>query len=138
MSIGKIAVSIANLGLEFWAHVLKKPFIDPVSKGRQRFEDNFREDHLRPYSHEQFARLPRYEQCVNCGLCDAACAAAKGPAAGLEPSLIPISVSRAQPLFHCAADLAALYAACGECRACEEACPNGVPIREIAAMVTEC
>ena len=139
MSIGKQVYSIASLGVAFCAHVLSKPFVDPATRGRARFDENFREDHLTPYTPKQFERLTRYERCLNCGLCDAACAASeagrnRSPDA-VNPSLIPISVSRAQPLFHTAAGLAAFYAACGDCRACEDACPNRVPIKEIAAMV---
>ena len=138
MSLGKKFISIANIGVEFWAHVLSKPFVDPAARGRARFDENFRADRLAPFTPAQFARL---EQCLNCGLCDAACAASEAggrrPDGAVNPSLIPISVSRSQPLFHNAAELAAHLAACGECRACEEACPNRVPILEIAAMVME-
>ncbi|MBI5528072.1 MAG: hypothetical protein HY897_17205 [Deltaproteobacteria bacterium] len=143
MGFGKTALSIANLGVRFWAHFLKKPFVNPEETGRRRFDENFRADGLLPYTAEHAARLPLYETCLNCGLCDAACASVARPPPTahrlppLQPSLIPVMASRAQPLFRASAELAAFYLACGECKKCEEACPNGIPIREMAKMVVD-
>jgi succinate dehydrogenase/fumarate reductase-like Fe-S protein len=144
--------SIANLGVRFWAHFLKKPLLDPEETGRARFDENYRGDALLPYSAEHAARLPLYETCLNCGLCDAACAQIPNPKSqipirlppnayrlppSLRPSLIPVMASRAQPLFHASADLAAFFLSCGDCNKCEEACPNGIPIKELAKMVVD-
>jgi formate hydrogenlyase subunit 6/NADH:ubiquinone oxidoreductase subunit I len=151
MSLGKQFGAIANLGVQFWLHMFKKPFVTRKSRGIERYRRNYKADHLASFATEEYNRFVFYDRCINCGLCDAACVQARLAGLGLwkadglqsdqslhfQPSLIPVDISRSQPLYHHGIALALMFAQCSECKKCELACPNGVPILEMARLVVE-
>jgi Fe-S oxidoreductase len=149
MALSRRFLSMANLGVHFWMHMLAKPFVSGQSRGRKRYDRNYAADRLIPFTHEEFERLEAYERCLNCGLCDAACLQARGLGLGLwavegrkdkpdfryAPGLVPAGISRSQPQFHAGVELAAMLEACRDCRRCEQSCPGSVPVLEIGALV---
>ncbi|MFA6033693.1 MAG: 4Fe-4S dicluster domain-containing protein [Myxococcota bacterium] len=150
MDMGKTFIAIANLGVRFWIHIFKWPFISRKAIGIARFENNYRDDRLAMFDQVTADHMPVYHNCINCGSCDAACARARnfhmglwsgeGPGETIErisPSLIPVNVSRSQPLYNCGAALASIIGRCADCGLCEKACPNKVPILELAKLVVD-
>ena len=103
-------LSLLNLAYRFNLHQLKKPFASDVP-GKRRFLESYRADGLVPLDEKARARLPAYEGCLSCGLCDATSA-----------------------FLLVRAHLDA-WGSCAECTRCEAVCPTGVPLRELAAFV---
>jgi len=149
MSFAKTFYSIANLGVMFGIHMIKWPFVSRKSVGRKRYDSNYAEDRLAFFTDGEFARFDAYDRCINCGLCDAACVGAReaeigfwsakelngNPLFHFRPSIVADDISRCQPVYHTGLKEAGLFEKCGGCRLCEKACPNGVPLLEIAALV---
>ncbi|MEK6608125.1 MAG: 4Fe-4S dicluster domain-containing protein [Myxococcota bacterium] len=129
--------SILNLAWRLVLHFLALPFRRRASHER-RFLDNYAADRLLPAPAEIRPRLPSFERCIACGLCNALCETlATAPRHRFGG---PAHLARAARSFP---DLGAFRAhveheaaSCGEaCRACEAVCPTAVPLRELARHV---
>ncbi len=130
-------VSYLNLALRFNQHLLRKAFT-PGGGGRERFLASYGDEGLFPLDADQRARMPAFSGCIGCGLCDTACPtlAAAHRQLWAGPSDLASALHRSLPDFSLLGPQLALFAACGDCRACEQLCPQGVPLRELAAAIS--
>lgn len=128
------------LGKQFWIHMFKRLFRLYKPGGRERFLLNFREDRILPLSADTAALVPGWQRCTGCGLCDLVCPILGQPVEGHGPfsvSQLVLSGWRDFTAVPLSRGPAELLAGCGECGACESACPERVPIKALAAFVVE-
>ncbi len=132
-------ISFLNLAYRFNVHMLKKPVSSARGAARERFLQNYADDRLAPLSPQQRQALSRFSRCVCCGLCDTVCQNLPTSRRHLfnGPSDLACSVGRSMPEFELAGEYLAQWQECGECRECEDICPSGVPLRELAAFVEQ-
>jgi formate hydrogenlyase subunit 6/NADH:ubiquinone oxidoreductase subunit I len=143
------------LGWKLVAHYLKKLWPWAPRYGFQRFQENYVAEGLPP-STPAF-RLLAHEpgRCTTCGMCDAVCpllrpalaaAAGKAPALAaatardfLGPMGFVVAGARAAPHLNDLQETLAVLngALCAGCRACDEACPERIPIARLAAVYEE-
>ena len=129
--------STFNLAQKLVIHYLKKPFRDQEDSLRQ-VKENYAADGLLTLTAEERLRLPAFETCLSCGLCDAMCsdlAAAKSLFQGAPQPTQLVYSTRLWPNLPLAEEIERAFSACGECRDCEAVCPTGVPLRELAAFI---
>jgi succinate dehydrogenase/fumarate reductase-like Fe-S protein len=129
-------LSLLNLAYRFNLHQLKKPFASDVP-GKQRFLESYGPDGLVPLDERARARLPSYEGCLSCGLCDAMCGSLAAARRHLfnGPSDLATSLSRDFTAFPRLLAQLDAWGTCADCTRCEAVCPTGVPLRELAAFV---
>lgn len=133
----KLIVSIVALGWRIFLHFLALPFRSR-ERDERRFLAQYGGDGLAPLSADTRRRLPAFEGCIACGLCNALCTTlATAPRQVFcGPSWLA-TTARGFPEMRDFSGHVEAYAACGDCRACEAACPTGVPLRDLAAFVRE-
>jgi succinate dehydrogenase/fumarate reductase-like Fe-S protein len=114
-------------------HPVKNAFKPDDEKGKARFLKNYAPEGLVPYSPEERARLPEYMKCVACGFCDAVCPLLReAPRAAFPgPMRIALAHARATPDLVHVREAVARADACVHCTACQDACPRGVPLKEM-------
>ena len=90
----------------------------------------YREYGLAHVSSEDFEEMSILANCINCGLCISVCPVVKavGVSGFPGPRSIGISVSRA---LNNLAEMVDILYKCSGCNACNEVCPQKVPIKEI-------
>jgi len=116
-----------NLAWNLLIYLVKRPF-----RGHQeyrKFVTQYAPDRLLPLTSSDKNWLGRFSECINCGLCDAACKHF-GPASRDRipgPSYWVTSFARALPDFPAIPIDDEFCESCGDC---ERICPNHVPIRE--------
>ena len=119
--------------------LLKAPFIFLGLLRRdqaKRFESNFRDDRIRPMTHEELDSFFEHHRCIRCGACDAVCERAKDlDPIYLGPSYVASTHSRLQPDAVYAKPYLAAFEACRACGRCMNVCPTGVPLTRIANLV---
>jgi len=121
--------AISVLGYNFGLHMLRSILPGGEEDQAELFRSYFYEDRITSLTPREQQDLYRFDGCVSCGLCPAACRvmeAAKGRFQG--PMSIASSASRSHPDFIHDADSIFLCAACGQC---EPICPEAVPVSEI-------
>lgn len=130
-------LSMLNLAYRFNLHLFRKPFSE--QEGKQRFIENYRQDGIVPLSPEERDRLPRFQRCLSCGLCDTVCENLHSAHRHLfnGPSDLASCLSRNPPDFDFLAHYLQFWTRCGDCRRCESICPAGVPLRQIAEFVEQ-
>ena len=133
--IGRLQAWV-NLAFHFWKHVLTRWWLRPFRRGRDLawFRAQVEPEGYLPLAAADRAAFPDFMRCIHCGLCSIACPAIRespasawqetwtfvtGPARSLDRALL--SGAAAEP--------------CTRCDACVAACPTGVPIDRLAAMV---
>src|SRR5262245_57597285 len=99
----------------------------------QRFLQTMRAEKYVPLDVAERARFPEFMQCIHCGLCTLACPTLRSApqTAWQEAWTFVGGTSRSLER----ADLAAAATPCTKCGDCEAACPTGVPISALAALV---
>ncbi len=130
-------VSLLNLAYHFNLHMLAKPVSSAQGDAMERFLRNYAGDKLRPLTADQRARLSTFSRCICCGLCDTVCENLRADRRHLfnGPSDLACCAGCSMPDFELAAEHLAGWRRCGDCEACEDICPAGVPLRELAAFV---
>jgi len=124
-----------NLAWNFLIHVLKVPFRQK-GEGARDFLERFGQEGLSPWSVRDKERIASFSRCINCGLCDAACASV-GVLPRQEfpgPSMLLTTLTRSFPRIDPPSwDLAL----CEGCRQCESFCPTRVPIVQALEFIRE-
>ncbi len=131
-------LSWINLAYRFNLHMVKKPFVSE-DKGKALFLDNYRADHIFPLTEELRRRLPELSRCISCGLCDTVCPNLRPERRHLfnGPAELASCHTRGLPDYHLLGSSLENWRTCGECMACEEVCPTGMPLKELARLVQE-
>ncbi len=107
--------------------------------GLVRFQENYVVEGLPPATPAFRALAHQPGRCTVCGLCDAACPILHtdhgAKADFLGPMGFVVGGARAAPYLDDVGDALALLCSptCTECRACELACPEAIPILGLAA-----
>lgn len=136
MSVGR-TMAWLNLAYRFGTHVLLRMPRRALGRGAdaQRFRDAVFPEGYIPLQPAGRALMPAAMQCVHCGLCALACPGlATAPASAWDEAWTFVAgPSRSIDRAVLVAD-GALH--CATCDACTEVCPTGVPITQIATMLT--
>jgi len=114
-------LSLLNLAYRFNRHMVVKPLADSTP-GKVRFMEQYGPERLLPLDPQSRAQLPHLQGCIACGLCDTVCP-------GL-PSDLASCLTRSLPDYGLIEHHLDLLE-CGDCHACEQICPAGVPLREM-------
>lgn len=129
--------ALVLLGWHFILHWLSKLFFLYRRGGIERFRANYDADHLLPIATEDRPSMPDWQGCIGCGLCDALCPAT--PAilrhAGATPQFLMTAGSRDTSALVAAREEVTALLGCDACKACEDACPAGVPIRDVLGWI---
>lgn len=124
-----------NLAYRFGTHVLTRVPARALRDGHDasRFLGAVVPEGYIPLEPTEREAMPSFMGCIHCGLCSIACPALReAPASAWDEAWSFVAgPSRA-------IDVAALVATppCTRCGACEAVCPTGVPIAQMAALVT--
>lgn len=106
--------------------------------GLVRFQENYVVEGLAPATPEFRALAETLGTCTVCGACDAACPlllpSHAASANFIGPMGFIVGGARAAPYLDDVADALAILTSpsCSECRACELACPEAIPITALA------
>ena len=87
-----------------------------------------------PLQSAERARFPEFMQCIHCGLCSLSCPELRAAPASAWDEAWTFVAGPARSLER-APLVASGITPCAECSECEAACPTGVPIPQLAAMV---
>lgn len=122
------ADSLAKLALAYGVHQTRRRLSPPRSQ-LQRLLDTYAPDGLRPLTPEEQERHPQLIGCINCGLCALA-------AGRMGKTRLPDLASSYLRLYARLGDGSSDIAGDEpDWEAAAAACPVGVPLPEVAAMV---
>ncbi len=128
------ALALAVLAWSLLKVVVRRLFDGP--SGLALFRENYDADGLPPLSPAERAALPGFSRCIACGRCDLGEAERIAASRGAYPGLMTVVLasSRSMPDFDAAA-LALAHVPEDVLAEKEQACPTGVPFRELARFV---
>lgn len=128
-----------NLAWRMTVHYLRKLWPWRQRYGLERFRQNYVHEGLPPATEATRDIAHEPGRCTTCGACDDACPLLTrlSPAEFLGPMAMVISGARAAPHF---ADVETTLrtmvgATCASCRACDAACPEGIPVTRLAEVL---
>ena len=128
-----------NLGFKVVVHYLKKLWPWSPRSGLERFQQNYVVEGLPPatLAFRQLAREPG--RCTTCGACDRACPILDVERDFMGPMRFVVSGARAAPHLDAVEETLRILTSpvCTDCKKCEAACPEGIPILALAAALTE-
>jgi hypothetical protein len=132
MSFARQAYAWSNLAYRFFVHVLRMP-LRPFRHEARRFLAAVEPEGFVPLPAEARARMPQTMSCISCGFCALAAHGDETTAfsAWEEPWTFVVGASRA--LDH-AVLLAASTPPAARMEASQRACPQGVPISDLAQL----
>jgi len=131
-----------NLAYRLLLHLIKWPFARMVPHGEKRFLQNYGVDLGFLPSAEFSALLHEPSRCTACGLCDVACpligiglVTAGEPLNFIGPMhLVLGAMQGGERLKAAKAELLIMSdRSCDSCRACDRACPEHIPITQLAS-----
>lgn len=125
------------LGTQLLLHLLGLLWPFGRERGAKRFLENYRADHIRPVTTHERELVPLWQRCTNCGLCEAVCPldTVPGDALGLSFTRLAIAGWRDLSAHRLIQASAKAMEACQPCGDCESACPEEIPLRELARLV---
>ncbi len=122
--------ALSFLGTFFTLHFIKKIF-RINQRGKKEFIEDYAKDRIFPISAEQRAQMPGFSRCLSCRICDTVCPKVLEQPQQPAPSYIVGTFSRSLTDF----DLFDDAFQCGDCDACEKACPYHVPIKSVIGFI---
>lgn len=125
------------LGFAFVTTLLRR-LVSRRGRGLAAFRENYDADGLPPLTPDERAKMPTFERCIACGLCDRGEAERIARSGGAYRGIMALmsAASRSMPDFRAAAYSFSFVPP--EVLAEKEAiCPTGVPMRDIARFVRD-
>lgn len=120
--------SLAKLALAYGVHLTRRR-LTPARPQLQKLLDTYAADGLRPLTGEEQSRHPELIGCINCGLCALA-------ASRMGRTRLPdLASSYARLYARLGAASSDLVGDEPDWEAASAACPVGVPLEEVAAIV---
>ncbi|MBI5042501.1 MAG: (Fe-S)-binding protein [Nitrospirae bacterium] len=122
------------LGKTYIGHLFSRLAIWKRGQGYSAFKEKYRADNFFELTPEERKSFPNFQKCFNCGVCIPSCLFSVDlfhdelP----DPESYACSLSRPLPDLWTASDN--IYK-CTCCAACEDVCPQGVPITKIVRFV---
>jgi succinate dehydrogenase/fumarate reductase-like Fe-S protein len=136
MSLTRRTFAWLNLAYRFGQHVLLRMPARVLLRRSDyaRFRDAVAPEGYVPLTATERAAFPAFMRCVHCGLCTLACPALRSAptTAWLDTWTFVAGPSRS---IDRASTVLANLTPCSDCSACTAACPTGVPIPQLAALV---
>lgn len=131
--------SLLLLGTHWILHLVSKLAFWRRHHGLAFFLETYREDNIAPTPEIAAKHLIDWLRCTNCGLCDISCPLQRLPSSDrLSPSQLASFAWRDVTVHRLVATAAQSLASCQECRICEGACPEAIPLIALAAWVAQC
>lgn len=118
--------ALSFLGYHFVKHSVRRLF-GISRRDKSHFLKDYAPDGIFAVSGVERSAMPDYSRCVMCRLCDVVCPEISTKSL-LAPSYLVTGFSRSLTDYH---RFSQGSFACGDCRACEDVCPQNVPIRKI-------
>ena len=125
------------LGTQLVLHLLRMLWPFGRERGAKRFIENYRADYIRPVTAHERELFPLWQRCTNCGLCEAVCQLDSAPGDELSLSFTRLASSawRDMSAHRLIQSSAKALEECRPCGDCEAACPEAIPLRELAKLV---
>ncbi len=137
--MGKIRGAISaifHLGIRFNIHLFQR--IAGIFKSRSdqadEFEKTYHEDRISGYTFNDLKRLPEFERCVSCGLCEDHCELVKTGSLPEFPGPREYVTAYGRSVPESRSTTDRLYM-CLLCRQCESVCPEEVPVAQMVKFV---
>ena len=125
------ASALVRLGGAYARHELRRRLRRGPGSGAGRLLQLYGPDHLVPLTEAERDLLPAASACINCGLC--ALVAAR--VAGLRPADLAAAYLRDYPILPAAASDLVGEAPAAVMASAAAACPVGVPLEGVLAMI---
>jgi succinate dehydrogenase/fumarate reductase-like Fe-S protein len=125
-----------NLAFRFAQHVLlrmpKRALFG--DRGYDRFTDAVAREGYLPLVPAEREAFPAFMRCVHCGLCTMACPSLRAAPASAWSDAWTFVAGPSRSIDR-ASIVAADLTPCNDCGDCAAACPTGVPIPQLAALI---
>ena len=131
-----------NLGAQVVVHYLKKLWPWSPRYGLERFQHNYVVEGLPPATSTSRSLAHEPGRCTVCGVCDRACPVLGDDVVARDfagPMAFVVAGARAAPHADDVADALRVLTSpgCADCRRCEAACPESIPILAVARAVQD-
>ncbi len=122
------------LAKTYIGHLFSRLAVWKRGQGYSAFKEKYRADNFFELTSEERKAFPEFQKCINCGVCVPSCLFSVDISKNdlPDPEYYACSLSRPLPDLWTASDN--IYK-CTCCTACEDVCPQGVPISKIVRFV---